>query len=40
MAKSTTPIEVDHFAHDAAKRAKFPTARITGLCPMKTYRYC
>ena len=33
MAKSPTPTEVDHFAHDAAKRKNIPTAENQGLVP-------
>jgi adenine-specific DNA-methyltransferase len=33
MAKSPAPTEVDHFAHDAAKRKNIPTAENQGLVP-------
>jgi adenine-specific DNA-methyltransferase len=33
MAKSPAPTEVEHFAHDAAKRKNIPTAENQGLVP-------
>lgn len=33
MAKLPTPTEVDHFAHDAARRKNIPTAENQGLVP-------